>query len=117
VEVEVLSSVERPMISAVFGSSVPPSGLSGALRRFAYRFSESRYAHWLPLMLADRVNVVEGILGDLRRGRLPHPIRERGWGAYWKYDRQRVIRRGAVVAGVVVLALGLLALRSRRQDA
>ena len=52
-DAEVLHSNERPNISAAFGTSTPPSGLSGALRRFAFRYSESSYAHWLPLMLAD----------------------------------------------------------------
>ena len=35
VTVEVLHSIERPGLSCVFGTSVPPSGVSGAIRRFA----------------------------------------------------------------------------------
>jgi hypothetical protein len=60
VNVEVLHSNERPNVSAAFGTSTPPAGLSGMIRRFAFRYSESSYGHWLPLMLADRVGVVEG---------------------------------------------------------
>jgi len=52
IDTEVLRSIERPNVSAVFGTSVPPSGLSGQIRRFAFRFSESEYGHWLPLLLA-----------------------------------------------------------------
>ena len=48
--VEVLHSIERPHLPAVFGTSLPPSGLSGHLRRVAFRYSESSYGHWLPLM-------------------------------------------------------------------
>src|SRR5690606_11845851 len=55
-EVEVLHSIERPNLTAVFGSSLPPSGLSGNLRRYAFKYSESSYLHCLPLLLADRVN-------------------------------------------------------------
>ena len=65
--VEVFHSIERPGITPVFGTSVPPSGLSGVLRRAAFRRSENDLRHWLTLMLADRVNVVEGMLGDARR--------------------------------------------------
>src|ERR671920_1193915 len=67
ITVEVLHSNERPNVSAVFGTSTPPSGLSGMLRRFAFRYSESSSAHWMTLILADRVNVVEGIIDDLRQ--------------------------------------------------
>lgn len=49
--VEVLHSNERPSYSAVIGETIPPSGLSGRIRRFAFRFGESTYAHWLPLPL------------------------------------------------------------------
>src|SRR5687768_8421087 len=39
VSVEVLQSIERPGISRVFGTSTPPDGLSGAIRRWAYQFN------------------------------------------------------------------------------
>src|ERR671921_2755031 len=54
IDVEILHSNERPNVTAVFGTSTPPSGLSGMIRRFAFQFSESEYGHWLPLLLADR---------------------------------------------------------------
>src|SRR5690554_3177016 len=58
-DIEVLHSNERPGVSAVFGTSVPLSGLSGKLRRHAFMYSEGHFGHWLTLLLADRVNVVE----------------------------------------------------------
>ena len=79
--VEILKSNERPTLPTVFGTVTPPSGLSGALRRYAFRFSESDYGHWLPLLLADRVNAVEGIVDDVRRGHIPNIFAERGWKA------------------------------------
>src|SRR5690554_8021589 len=53
--IEVLHSNERPGVSAVFGTSVPPSGFSGSLRRKAFTYSEGTFAHWLILLLADRI--------------------------------------------------------------
>ncbi|RZM02952.1 MAG: hypothetical protein EOO88_56830, partial [Pedobacter sp.] len=67
-DVEILKSNERPALSAVFGNTVPPSGLSGMIRRYAFKHSEDRYRHWIPLILADRVNVVEGFFEDLSKG-------------------------------------------------
>ena len=55
-EVEILQSVEHLRRPAVVGLSTPPSGLSGSIRRYAFRFSESEWGHWLLLMLADRIN-------------------------------------------------------------
>src|ERR1700712_5442300 len=75
--VEVLHSNERPSLSAVFGTTVPPSGLSGVLRRWAFTKSEGKWGHWLILIAADRINVVEGLLVDLFRGRLPNLYVER----------------------------------------
>jgi hypothetical protein len=62
--VEILHSIERPNLTPVFGTSVPPSGLSGVIRRRAFRRSESDLRHWMLLLMADRVNVVEGLLQD-----------------------------------------------------
>src|SRR5690606_19306556 len=38
---EIFHSTERPGITPLFGTTVPPSGLSGALRRFAFKYSEN----------------------------------------------------------------------------
>ena len=93
---EILHSNERPNVSAVFGTSVPPSGLSGRIRRFAFRYSESSYGHWLPLLLADRINMVEGIVDDLKHGHVPNIFVERGWTAEWKYNRKNLVQKAAI---------------------
>lgn len=67
VTVEILRSIERPEYSRTFGTRCPPKGLSGMLRRAAFRHSENDLRHWLTLIAADRVNVVEGIVQDVRR--------------------------------------------------
>jgi len=112
--VEVLHSNERPDVTSVFGTSTPPSGPSGALRRLAFRYSESSYGHWLPLMLADRMSVVEGLVGDLKQGRLPNVLAERGWKAEWEHNRISLLRRILVRAVLVFAAVAYLS--SRRAD-
>jgi hypothetical protein len=101
--VEVLHSNERPNVTAVFGTSLPPVGLSGTLRRYAFKYSESTYAHWLPLMLADRIGVVEGILDDLRRGYIPNIFDELGCKAEWKHNRKSFVTR-LLVGAIAILA-------------
>jgi len=116
VNVEILHSNERPNITAVFGTSTPPSGLSGKIRRYAFNYSESSYGHWLPLLLADRVNVIEGLIDDFKRGHIPNIIAERGWTAEWKYNRPALIEKiivGAVVTSAVVALLSLQKKASR----
>lgn len=95
---EVLRSMERPYFSAVVGTTLPPKGLSGAVRRLAFRFTESEYGHWLPLLLADRINVWEGLVDDVRKGKLPNYWAERGMAAEWKYNRVKVICKLALYA-------------------
>ncbi|HEY4530512.1 MAG TPA: hypothetical protein VIG97_09355 [Luteimonas sp.] len=65
--VEILKSVERPEHSRTFGTRLPPKGLSGVMRRAAFKRSENDVGHWLMLIAADRVNVVEGMAQDLKR--------------------------------------------------
>lgn len=112
--VEILHSNERPNVSAAFGTSTPPAGLSGMIRRFAFKYSESSYGHWLPLMLADRVGVAEGYLEDLSRGHVPNVFAERGWKAEWKHNRKSLVTRVAVGAVVATAAVAYL---TRRGDA
>jgi hypothetical protein len=103
VTVELLKSTERPEVSRVFGATVPPSGLSGVIRRYAFKHSEDRYRHWIPLILADRINVYEGIIEDLAKGHIPNIAAERGWKVEWKHNPKGVVTKVATVA-----ALGLL---------
>jgi len=102
--VRIFKSIERPEITRVFGTSTPPSGLSGTIRAAAYRLSESDLRHWLMLLFADRINVVEGIIADLSKGHVPNIFAEMGWKAEWKYNRPRAIAKIAIAAGIVSIA-------------
>ena len=108
VDIEVLHSNERPNVTAVFGTSVAPSGLSGLIRRFAFKYSENSYGHWLPLLLADRVNVVEGVVDDLLHGHIPNYFAEKGMKAEWQYNQKGVIKKLAVGAALTSAALFIL---------
>ncbi|GAB4039825.1 hypothetical protein [Spirosoma jeollabukense] len=115
VTVEILKSNERPNLTAVFGTSAPPSGLSGAIRRYAFKSSESEYGHWLPLLLADRINVVEGIVDDLRQGHIPNIFAEKGWKADWKYNRMG-LAKNVLIGVAVTTALVVLVNRNKRKS-
>ena len=110
---EILKSTERPTKSAVYGNSVPPTGLSGMIRRFAFKYSENQYRHWLPLLLADRVNMVEGIVQDLGRGHIPNVFAERGWAAEWKYNRKEMAQK-VFITTVITTAIVALLLNKRK---
>lgn len=115
--VEVLRSVEHARTPAVFGTPCPPRGLSGVVRRQAFGFSESQWAHWLLLMLADRIDMVEGVGEDLARGHLPDLVQEWGLAAEWRHNRPAFLRRLATVAAVgVVVGAGSVLLSRRRRD-
>ena len=111
--VEILHSVERPNLTAVFGTAVPPRGLSGQIRREAYKYSESSYGRWMPLILADRVDVIEGLVDDLKSGTIPNIFAEMGMKADWKYNRKNFFIKTAATIGV---AAGLALLLSRKKD-
>ncbi|MBL0391899.1 hypothetical protein JJ685_12235 [Ramlibacter monticola] len=112
--VKVFHSTERPGLTPVFGTAQPPSGLSGMLRAGAFRYSENDLRHWLMLLFADRVNVVEGILDDLAHGHVPNLFREMGGPAEWRHNRAGFVRKAAIAAGVVALLLYVNGRRRRR---
>jgi hypothetical protein len=113
--IEILSSNERNNLPAVFGTTLPPSGVSGVLRRFAFRYSESDYRHWLPLMLADRINVMEGRIKDIAHGDFPNIIAERGLKAEWKYNKKACITKAAATAVVASAAVAWFMVRKSRK--
>jgi hypothetical protein len=113
ITVEKLHSNERPSVTAVFGTSTPPSGLSGQLRRHAFKYSEGNWNHWLTLILADRINMVEGIVDDIKKGHFPNIIAERGWTAEWKYNRKGFMKN--VVIGVGITAGLFMMLSAKRK--
>jgi hypothetical protein len=112
VTVKVFHSTERPGLTPVFGTGQPPSGVSGLIRSGAFRFSENDIRHWLMLLFADRVNVVEGIIEDLAHGHVPNIFAEMGGPAEWKHNRAGFYRKAAIAGAVVGL---LLYVNSRRR--
>ena len=111
--VKVLHSNERPGLTPVYGTAQPPSGLSGVIRHGAFRYSENDLRHWLMLLFADRVNVVEGIIDDLAHGHVPNLFMEMGGPAEWKYNRTGFVRK-AMIAGAVVGLIYYAQKRRRR---
>lgn len=71
-------SLEHAILPPVFGTATPPVGPSGAIRRYAFKYSEARAAHWLLLMAADRLDVREHHILSLRTLRPDNPITETG---------------------------------------
>ncbi|BDU03350.1 hypothetical protein [Nocardia sputorum] len=72
-------SIEHKFLTPVFGTSTPLQGLSGVIRRFAYKkYSEARTAHWLLLIVGDRVDVAENRVRSLLAGKPDNLITETG---------------------------------------
>lgn len=72
-------SIEHKFLTPVFGTSCPPKGLSGVMRKYAYRaFSEARAAHWLLLLAADRVDAIESHLASFVTTRPDNPVTQTG---------------------------------------
>ena len=116
-DVEILQSIEHVRTPAVFGTATPPSGLSGLVRRGAFRWSESHWLHWLMLMGADRINVVEGVVEDLARGRIPNIPAEMGIRSELRYNKRGFAKKVAVAAALSAATYALLRRRGRTRAA
>lgn len=55
----------------VFGTAVPPRGISGLVRRAAYRYPDHLMRHWTMLLFADRVDLWEHRVGKAARVVVP----------------------------------------------
>lgn len=113
--VEVLRSIEHNRLPAVTGTSTPPSGLSGAIRRLAFRRSESDWFHWLMLMGADRINVVEGVVQDVARGRFPNIPAELGIRAEWTHNKRGLAAKAGTTVAIGMVLWTLLTIRKERK--
>src|SRR4051812_6608642 len=71
-------STEHKFLTPVFGTAQPLHGLSGAIRRYAYTFSEGRTAHCLLLIAGDRVDILGSRASALLQGRPDNPITKTG---------------------------------------
>ncbi|HEX8643302.1 MAG TPA: hypothetical protein VF702_05240 [Allosphingosinicella sp.] len=116
-EVEILRSIEHKQLPAVFGTSTPPSGLSGVIRRGAFKYSESHWLHWLMLMGADRINVAEGVVQDLARLKVPNIPAEMGLRSELRHNKRGFARKVAATAAVAGAGYALFRwARSGRED-
>ena len=71
-------SIEHKFLTPVFGTSCPPKGVSGMMRKYAYKFSEARPAHWVILLAADRVDALASHLRSFLTLHPDNPITETG---------------------------------------
>jgi hypothetical protein len=113
-------SIEHKFLTPVFGTAQPPTGLSGAIRKFSYAtYSEGRAAHWLLLIAADRVDAWENHLKSFLTLRPDNPITETGVRSEFTHhgltsrlgtrrtDRVHQVLDPVIVAGPWVAAAGL----------
>jgi hypothetical protein len=114
-------SIEHKFLTPVFGTTCPPRGFSGAIRKLAYaRYSEGRAAHWLLLIAADRVDAWESHLRSFATTRPDNPITETGvlsefsrHGLSSRFGRKRTdtghqLLDPVIVAGPWLLGAGLV---------
>jgi hypothetical protein len=84
------------------------------IRRAAYKMTENDIRHWLLLLLADRINVVEGIGQDLSRGHVPNVLAEMGIKSEWEHNKVGLMRKAAIAAAVV--GVGYYMLQRRGEE-
>ena len=115
--IKIHKSTEHGRLTPLFGTSCPPQGLSGLIRDFGYTFSEGRLTRWMTLLLADRVNVVEGLLSDLAQGYVPNIPREMGIRSELKYNRAAFVRKVFIAGACTAALLSYSKMQRRRQGA
>lgn len=113
-KVDILKSTERPGLSAVFGTPNPPRFLSGMIRKYAFRYSENMYRHWIPLLIADRIDMLESTITDLASGHAPNIAKEMGWKALYEKDKSKLIKSVAPRIVILIGVLAYLKLRKRK---
>jgi hypothetical protein len=118
-------SIEHAFVTPVFGTAQPPKGLSGAMRKLSYaRFSEGRLAHWMLLVVADRVDAWEEHLRSFASTRPDNPVTETGVRSEFTHhglssrrgrvDSRHQILDPVIVAGPWLAAAGLATAGVRR---
>jgi hypothetical protein len=72
-------SIEHAQLTPVFGTATPLHGISGAVRRLAYRrYSEARAAHWLLLIAGDHVDAMESHIRSFFTLHPDNPVTQTG---------------------------------------
>jgi hypothetical protein len=69
--------------------------------------------HWLILLAADRVNVVEGVGEDLAKGKVPNVFAEMGIKAEWQHNKKGLVTKAALATAVVGTMVYLMRRRER----
>jgi hypothetical protein len=117
-------SIEHAFVTPVFGTAQPLHGVSGAVRRLAYRrFSEGRLAHWMLLIAGDRVDAWGSHLRSFASLHPDNPVTETGvlselsaggTSRRGRSDRRHQLLDPVIVAGPWVAAAGAALLGARR---
>jgi hypothetical protein len=117
-------SIEHAFVTPVFGTAQPLHGPSGAIRRLAYRrFSEGRIAHWLLLIVGDRVDALGSHLRSFASLHPDNPVTQTGvlselsaggTSRSGRSDRRHHLLDPVIVAGPWVAAAGVAFLGARR---
>jgi len=68
--------------------------------------------HWLLLLVADRVNMVEGIGEDLASGKIPNVLAEMGIKAEFQHNKAGLAKK--VALGVAVVGTAVYLMKRRR---
>jgi hypothetical protein len=72
-------SVEHERLTPVFGTAQPLRGVAGKVRRYAYdTYSEGQAAHWLLLVVGDRIDSASAHVKSLFTKRPDDPITQSG---------------------------------------
>jgi hypothetical protein len=117
-------SIEHAFVTPAFGTAQPLHGLSGAIRRLAYRrYSEARLGHWALLIVGDRVEAVGAHLRSFATLHPDNPITQTGVLSELKVegslrrgrsDRRHHVLDPVVVGGPWVAAAGAAFVGARR---
>lgn len=118
-------SIEHEFLTPVFGTAQPLRGLSGAIRKLSYaRYSEGRLAHWMLLVVADRVDAVEHHLKSFATLRPDNPITQTGVRSEFTHgglssrrgrvDVRHQVLDPVIVAGPWVVAAGMAVAGTRK---
>ena len=117
-------SIEHAFVTPAFGTAQPLHGVSGAIRRLAYeRFSEGRNAHWLLLIVGDRVDAWGAHLRSFATLHPDNPVTETGVLSEFtasgtersgRSDRRHQVIDPLLVAGPWVAGAGAAFLGVRR---